>query len=98
MRNLLVIIFIGSLYGLSPAMADENSALDYSFTISLENSEIDNLSLGDDSRVDKLTVQDYELELALEYTVNDNLYFFLVAGLVDETETVKPVDVKDEYF
>jgi len=96
MRNLLVIIFIGSLHGLSPAMADENPALDYSFTISLENSEIDNLSLGDDSRVDKLTVQDYELELALEYTVNDNIYLFLVAGLVDETETVKPVDVKDE--
>jgi len=96
MRNLLVVILIGCLTGLSSAMADENSALDYSFTISLENSEIDNLSLGDDSRVDKLTVQDYELELALEYTVNDNLYFFLVAGLVDETETVKPVDVKDE--
>ena len=96
MRNLLVIIFIGSLPGFSPAMADENPALDYSFTISLENSEIDNLSLGDDSRVDKLTVQDYELELALEYTVNDNLYFFLVAGLVDETETVKPVDIVDE--
>jgi len=96
MRNLLVIILIGNLTGLSPATADESSALDYSFTISLENSEIDNLSLGDDSRVDKLTVQDYELELALEYTVNDNLYFFLVAGLVDETETVKPVDVEDE--
>ena len=96
MRNLLVIILIGSLTGLSSAMADENSALEYSFKIGLENSEIDNLSLGDDPRVDKLTVQDYELELALKYTVNENLYFFLVAGLVDETETVKPVDVKDE--
>ena len=36
MRNLLVIILIGSLSGISPAMADENSALDYAFTISLE--------------------------------------------------------------
>ena len=96
MRNLLAIILIGSLPGISPAMADENSALDYAFTISLENSEIDNLSLGDDSRVDKLTKDEYELELALEYTLNDNLYLFLVAGLVDETETIKPVDEKDE--
>jgi hypothetical protein len=96
MRNLLAIILIGSLPGISPAMADENSALDYAFTISLENSEIDNLSLGDDPRVDKLTKDEYELELALEYTVNDNLYLFLVAGLVDETETIKPAGEKDE--
>jgi hypothetical protein len=77
-------------------MADDKSALDYSFTISLEISEIDNLSLGDDPQVDKLTVEDYELELALEYTVSDSVYLFLVAGLVDETETIKPVDEKDE--
>ena len=73
-------------------MADENSALDYAFTISLEISEIDNLSLGDDPLVDKLVEEDYEFELYLEYTVNDNLYLFLVAGLVDETATVKPVN------
>jgi hypothetical protein len=96
MRNLLVIIFLGSLIGFSPAMADENSALDYAFTISLEKSEIDNLSLGDDPRVDKLVEEEFELELALEYTVNDNVYLFLVAGLVDETETIKPVGEKDE--
>jgi hypothetical protein len=77
-------------------MANENSSFDYAFTISLENSEIDNLSLGDDPRVEKLTEEEYELELALDYTVNDNVYFFLVAGLVDETETVKPVGEKDE--
>ncbi len=46
MRNFLAIILIGSLPGILPAMADENSALDYAFTISLEISEIDNLSLG----------------------------------------------------
>jgi hypothetical protein len=77
-------------------MADENSSLDYAFTISLEISEIDNLSLGDDPLVDKLTEEEYELELALEYTVNDSLYLFLVAGLVDETATVKPVNEVDE--
>ena len=96
MRNLLVVIFIGALAMLSSTMAAENSSLDYSFTLTLENSEIDNLSLGDDPDVDKLTTEDYEIELALEYTVNDNLYFFLVAGLVDETETVKPVRVEEE--
>jgi hypothetical protein len=96
MRNPLVIILLGCLPGASPVMADENSALDYAFTISLETSEIDNLSLGDDPRVEKLKEEEYELELALEYTVNDNVYLFLVAGLVDETETVKPVGEEDE--
>jgi len=96
MRNFFAIILIGSLPGILPAMADENSALDYAFTISLEISEIDNLSLGDDPLVDKLIEEDYEFELALEYTVNDNLYLFLVAGLVDETATVKPVNEIDE--
>jgi len=96
MRNFFAIILIGGLPGILPAMADENSALDYAFTISLDISEIDNLSLGDDPLVDKLIEEDYEFELALEYTVNDNLYLFLVAGLVDETATVKPVNEKDE--
>ena len=96
MRNLLAIVLICSLPGILPAMADVNSALDYAFTISLENIEIDNLSLGDDPPVDKLTEENYELELALEYTVNDNLYLFLVAGLIDETETVKPIYDKDK--
>jgi len=96
MRNLSVIILISTVAVLSPVVADENPSLDYSITLSLETNEIDNLSLGDDSRVDKKTEKDYELELALEYTVNDNLYFFLVAGLVDETETIKPIDEKDE--
>ena len=96
MRNLLVIILFGCLPGASSVMATENSALDYAFAISLEYSEIDNLSLGDDDDVEKLTEEEYELELALEYTVNDNVYLFLVAGLVDETETLKPVGEKDE--
>jgi len=95
MRNFLAIILIGNLPGILPAMADEKSALDYSFTLNLEVSEIDNLSLGDGPLVDKLTEQDYELELALEYTVNDNLSLFLVAGLVDETATVKPLNEID---
>ena len=96
MRNFFAIILIGSLPGILPAMADENSALDYAFTISLDISEIDNLSLGDDPLVDKLIEEDYEFELALEYTVNDILYLFLVTALVDETATVKPVNEKDE--
>jgi hypothetical protein len=96
MQNLLSTILIGCLLVASPTMAAENSALDYAFTISLEKSEIDNLSLGDDSRVEKLVEEEYELELALDYTVNDNVYLFLVAGLVDETETIKPVGEEDQ--
>ena len=96
MQNLLSTILIGCLLVASPAMAADNSALDYAFTISLEKNEIDSLSLGEDSRVEKLVEEDYELELALEYTVNDNVYLFLVAGLVDETETIKPVGEEDQ--
>ena len=96
MRSLLAIILIGSLLCFSRAIADQGSALDYSLTIGFETSEIDNLSLGDDSRVDKLSKEEYELEFALNYTASDSVYLFLVAGLVDETETVKPVGSKDE--
>ncbi len=96
MQSLLAIILIGSLLCFSRAIADQGSALEYSLTIGFETSEIDNLSLGDDPQVDKLTEEEFELELALDYTLNDSVHFFLVAGLVDETETVKPVGNKDE--
>jgi hypothetical protein len=96
MQSLLAIILIGSLLCFSRAIADQGSALEYSLTIGFETSEIDNLSLGDDPQVDKLTEEKFELELALDYSLNDSVYFFLVAGLVDETETVKPVGNKDE--
>ena len=96
MQSLLVIILIGSLLCFSRAIADQGSALEYSLTIGFETSEIDNLSLGDDPQVDKLINEEFELELALDYSLNDSVHFFLVAGLVDETETVKPVGNKDE--
>ena len=96
MQSLLAIILIGSLLCFSRAIADQGSALEYSLTIGFETSEIDNLSLGDDPQVDKLINEEFELELALDYSLNDSVHFFLVASLVDETETVKPVGIKDE--
>jgi len=95
MRNLLVIISVGSLIILSPVCAEDNSFLDYEFALSLEANELDNLSLGDDPDLDRLVEEDYEFEFKLEYTVNDNLYFFFGASLVDESETVKPINTEE---
>ncbi len=96
MRNLLVIISIGSLFILSPACADDNFPLEYEFALDLEANELDNLSLGDDPALDRLVEEDYEFEFKLEYTVNDNLYLFFGASLVDESETVKSINTKEE--
>ncbi len=95
MRNLLVVISIGSLFILSPACADDNFPLEYEFALDLEANELDNLSLGDDPAQDRLVEEDYEFEFKLEYTVNDNLYLFFGASLVDESETVKSINTKE---
>ena len=96
MQRLLAIILIGSLLCFSRAIADQGSALEYSLTIGFETREIDNLSLGDDPGVDKLIDEEFELELELDYSLNNSVRFFFVASLVDKTETVKPVGNKDE--
>ncbi|MBT8438022.1 MAG: hypothetical protein KJP11_11655, partial [Gammaproteobacteria bacterium] len=95
MRNLLFVIHIASLLSLSVASADEHSLLETDFALSLERNELDNLSLGDDPDLDRLVNEDYEFEFKLEYTVNQNLYLFFGASLVDESETVKSIGTEE---
>ncbi len=95
MRKLLFAISIASLLIQAIASADDHSFLETDFALSLERDELDNLSLGDDPDLDRLVNEDYEFEFKLEYTVNDNLYLFFGASLVDESETVKPIDTED---
>ncbi len=67
----------------------------YEFVLSLEATKLDNLSLGDDPEVDRLVGEEYELEVALEYSVSDQVYLFLDVALKDETETVKPIGERE---
>ena len=96
MRKLLTVIFVVSLLGPAWANAADNSSLDTEFSISLELSELDNLSLGDDPGVDRLVTEEYEFEFDLVYTVNDQVYLFFAGSLNDETETIKPIDIEEE--
>ncbi|MBT8436368.1 MAG: alginate export family protein, partial [Gammaproteobacteria bacterium] len=45
--------------------------------------------------LDRLINEDYEFEFKLEYTVNQNLYLFFGASLVDESETVKSIGIEE---
>jgi hypothetical protein len=94
MRNLYQLIGIAitaaSLYHAPASSADDSSNLYYQFTLSLEGTRLDNLSLGDDPDVDRLETQEYELEMELEYSLTDRAYLFLDLSLKDDTEEVKP--------
>ena len=96
MRKLLFTIFIASLLSLTLASAGDYPLLETEFALDLERNELDNLSLGDDPDLDRLVEEDYEFEFKLTYTVNDNFYLFFGASLVDESETVEPVDIEEE--
>ena len=96
MRKLLFTIFIASLLSLTLASAGDYPLLETEFALDLERNELDNLSLGDDPDLDRLVEEDYEFEFNLVYTVNNNFYLFFGASLVDESETVEPVDIEEE--
>lgn len=98
MRNLLFVIFSGSLLCHSPAGASDNSPLYYEFALGFEKNKIDKVGLGSDPTrddvdedpvVDQIIEEDYEFEFSLEYTVNEQVYLFLTGSLIDETETQK---------
>jgi hypothetical protein len=96
MRNLLFILCVANLLWLTPAPADDRDSFDYAFQISIERSALDGLSLGDDSSEDRLVEEDYEIEFALEYQVNDELYLFFTGALKDETETIETVGLEED--
>ena len=96
MRNLLFILCVANLLWLTPAPADDRDPFDYAFQISIERSALDGLSLGDDPSEDRLVEEDYEIEFALEYQVNDELYLFFTGALKDETETIETAGLEEE--
>jgi len=99
MRNLLpffgITMSIGGLCLPLMVRADEPSLLYYEFTLSLETSQLDNLSLGDDRELDRLVIEEYEFELDLEYSLNERSYLFLNTSLFADSETVKPIDERE---
>lgn len=98
MRNLLIVAVIAGLSVLTRAIAADNPNFEYEFALSFERSVIDNVGLGDDPTLDdpdedpvgdRLIEEDYEFEFDLRYRVDDNLYLFFAASLIDETETLE---------
>ena len=89
MRNPTVACIIAGLL-CTPALAAAAGELDYRFAIGIERAELDGLSLGDDPDIERLEEQDFEIELDLEYQVDDRLYFFFTGALIDESEAVEP--------
>lgn len=68
--------------------AGEYGNPDYQFTLSLERSALDGLTLGDDQQQDRLVIEEYQLEIALDYEASDSLYLFFVGTLVDDSATL----------
>ena len=96
MRNLFVILSAAALPWLTPATADDRDSFDYGLQISIERSALDGLSLGDDPSEDRLVEEEYEIEFALEYQVNDDLYLFFTGALIDETETIETLGLEED--
>ena len=89
-RVTCVAILAGSL-GFLPNAAADIPGLYYEFVLNLETTRLDNLSLGSDPEVDRLDTEEYEFEVNLEYSANDQVFLFLEVALKDETKTVKPI-------
>ena len=75
---------------------DEYRGLDYQITLNLERSTLDGLTFGDQQEEDRLVIEEYELELALEYEVSDDFYLFFVGTLIDDSETLETSGVAEE--
>lgn len=94
MRNLFCLVCLFACGGgpLWPgsARADDVAGLYYDITFNPQWTLQDNASLGDDPEIDEITTAEYELELDLEYSVNDRSYLFVNASLINATETVQP--------
>ncbi len=95
MRNPLTACIVAGLLCAAPLHAADG-ALDYQFAFGVERAELDGLSLGDDPDIERRDEIDYEIELDLEYQVDDRLYLFFTGALIDETESVEPRGEEDE--
>ena len=96
MRSLNYLFCICVLFYLNIATAGSVGALDYSFEFSMERSAQEGVTLGDDLAEDRLTEEDFEFEIDLEYQINDSLYLFLVGAFIDETETIDTANLVED--
>ena len=96
MRNFFFILCVSGFFWPIASQADARDNFDYNLQINLERSALDGLSLGDDPAEDRQVEEDYEIEFALEYQLNDNLYLFFSGALKDETETIETIGRKEE--
>ena len=84
---------------LLPVLAEatgEYRGLDYQITLNLERSALDGRTFGEQPEEDRLVIEEYELELALEYEVSDNFYLFFVGTLIDDSETLETAGIDEE--
>jgi len=91
-------LFTCCILGLSSLVsaADDFGNFDYRITLNLERSALDGLTFGDEQPEDRLEIEEYELELALEYEVSSELYLFFVGTLVDDSETLQTSGIQEE--
>ncbi len=96
MRNLFFILCVTGFFWPTTSQANDRDNFDYKLQINLERSALDGLGLGDDPTEDRQVVEDYEIEFALEYQVDDKLYLFFSGALKDETETLETIGRKED--
>ncbi|MCP4432792.1 MAG: alginate export family protein [Gammaproteobacteria bacterium] len=95
MRNQITAVCFFVLLQLSCAQAAENNALTYNLQFSMERSALEGLSLGEEAAEDRLVEKDLELEIDLEYQINDATYLFFTGAVIDETETIESADTSE---
>lgn len=95
MRKLFIIIFT-CVWVCSAASAEDGFPLEYEFLVSIEISELDNLTLGDEPTEKRLEIEEYEFEFDLLYQIDDHWYAFFAGSLNDEAETIEPAGLKEE--
>jgi len=95
MRHCVVASTLLGLSSIASAAGDYGNP-DYQFTLSLERSALDGLTLGDDQQQDRLVIGEYQLEIALDYEASDDLYLFFVGTLVDDGATLQTAGLADD--
>jgi hypothetical protein len=92
--RLATIIFLVSILSPSSPVLAENPQLYTDLKAGLEYEKLDNVSLGNEAELERLTERDYEIEFDLEYRPSNDLGFFLTAALVDENEQIDPAGIE----
>ncbi|MES9862570.1 MAG: alginate export family protein [Candidatus Thiodiazotropha sp. LLP2] len=89
MRQLILSTIFIALFHTSPVNAEMGGHLYTDFEFGIEFSELDGLSLGEESEENRLVEEDLELEFDLEFRLNDQFNLFFTGALINENETIK---------